>query len=201
MTMSDRTRFTDYDSWRDRDAYDADGNKIGSIEEIYYDDVSRRPEWVAIKTGLFGMKRSLAPIGGSSVYTDPTTGESHLQLRLRKDEIKSAPQVDVGPGSDLSDMDEQRLYEYYGHEWAGRSNSFTATDRVDAAYDTGWDRQREGDVVAEETVVNERVQKTEQPRTVRLRKYQWTEQVPVQHEEVRMEEEGSSRERPTRLSR
>ena len=34
------------------------------------------------------------------------------------------------------------------------------------------------------------VQKVEQPHTVRLRKYQWTEQVPVQREEVRVEEEG-----------
>ena len=48
-----------YDGWIGRDAYDADGDKVGEITDIYYDDVTGRPEWVAVKTGLFGMKRTL----------------------------------------------------------------------------------------------------------------------------------------------
>jgi hypothetical protein len=195
MTMPDRSALADYDAWRGRDAYDSDGTKIGTIEDIFYDNRTRRPEWVAVKTGFFGMKRSLAPIAGSSVYRDPDSGESHLQLRLLKDEIKGAPQVDTGPEG-LTDVEEERLYDYYGHDYSGRENTFDSMSRADQGYKTGWkdawttDRSHEGDVVAEETVTNEAVQKVEQPHTVRLRKYQWTEQVPVQHEEVRMEEEG-----------
>ena len=57
-----------YDGWIGRDAYDADGDKIGEITDIYYDDETGRPEWVAVKTGLFGTKHSFVPIHGSSVY-------------------------------------------------------------------------------------------------------------------------------------
>ena len=56
---------TTYDAWIDRDAYDPDGEKIGAITDIFYDDVTRRPEWVAIRTGLFGMKQTFVPIHGS----------------------------------------------------------------------------------------------------------------------------------------
>jgi hypothetical protein len=118
------------------------------------------------------------------VYRDPDSGESHLQLRLLKDEIKGAPQVDTGPEG-LTDAEEERLYDYYGHDYSGRENTFATMSRADEGYKTGWkdawttDRSHEGDVVAEETVTNEAVQKVEQPHTVRLRKYQqWTEQVP-----------------------
>ncbi len=62
-----------YDGWIGRDAYDADGDKIGEITDIYYDDETGRPEWVAVKTGLFGTKHSFVPIHGSSVYREGET--------------------------------------------------------------------------------------------------------------------------------
>ena len=78
-----------YDGWIGRDAYDADGDKVGEITDIYYDDATGRPEWVAVKTGLFGMKRTFVPIHGSQPY-----GEGDLRLAFDKDMIKDAPRVD-----------------------------------------------------------------------------------------------------------
>ena len=40
-----------YDEWIGRNAVDSDGDKIGEIKDIYYDDVSGRPEWVRCRPG------------------------------------------------------------------------------------------------------------------------------------------------------
>ena len=46
-------------SWRGQDMVDADGDKIGTIEEIYLDAETDEPEWAVVTTGLFGNKQSL----------------------------------------------------------------------------------------------------------------------------------------------
>ena len=63
--------------WHGRDAVDSDGDKIGSIDEIYMDAKTGRPEWLAVKTGMFGSKVSFVPIGKpattTATYDCPTT--------------------------------------------------------------------------------------------------------------------------------
>ena len=44
------------------DVIDAEGNKIGTASEVFLDDQSGTPEWVTVKTGLFGHKHTLVPI-------------------------------------------------------------------------------------------------------------------------------------------
>ena len=53
-------------AWRGRTAVDANGDKIGNIEEIYLDADTNEPEWLAVKTGLFGTKLSFVPIAEAS---------------------------------------------------------------------------------------------------------------------------------------
>ncbi len=53
-------------SFRGRDALDANGEKIGSIDEIYEDTETGKPEWLAVKTGLFGTKVSFMPLAEAS---------------------------------------------------------------------------------------------------------------------------------------
>ncbi|WP_432494664.1 MULTISPECIES: PRC-barrel domain-containing protein, partial [Kineococcus] len=31
-----------------------DGDKIGKVDEVYLDNATNQPEWVSVKTGLFG---------------------------------------------------------------------------------------------------------------------------------------------------
>ena len=40
--------------WRGATAVDSDGEEIGTVEEIYMDTDTGKPEWLAVKTGLFG---------------------------------------------------------------------------------------------------------------------------------------------------
>jgi hypothetical protein len=42
----------------------SDGDKIGSIGQIYLDDQTGEPSWVTAKTGLFGTSESFVPAQG-----------------------------------------------------------------------------------------------------------------------------------------
>ncbi|MFJ6214902.1 DUF2382 domain-containing protein [Streptomyces sp. NPDC092296] len=105
----------------DHPVYDADGNKIGEAKHVFLDDASGRPEWVSVRTGLFGSSESFVPIH------DATVVEDHLQVAYPKDKVKDAPNVDVDAGGHLSEREEHRLYDYYGIDldatWAQSSRS------------------------------------------------------------------------------
>jgi uncharacterized protein (TIGR02271 family) len=182
---------TTYDAWIGRDAYDPTGEKIGKIAEIYYDDVTERPEWVSISTGLFGLKKTLVPIHGSRPF-----GDGDLQLYFGKDVVKDAPRID--PGGHLTAEEERELWSYYGYEYDstkttdyGYGTAYTQ-DRADRDYTWGNDREADEAMTRSEEELRVAKQR-EATGTVRLRKYVVTEQqqmtVPVQREEVRVERE------------
>jgi uncharacterized protein (TIGR02271 family) len=180
-----------YDAWIGRSAYEPDGEKIGKITDIYYDDVTERPEWLAISTGLFGLKKTLVPIHGSQ-----PTGDGNLQVPFRKDVVKDAPRID--PGGQLTAAEEQELWSYYGYEYDstkttdyGYGTAYTQ-DRADRDFTSGNDREADEAMTRSEEELRVAKQR-EATGTVRLRKYVVTEQqqmtVPVQREEVRVERE------------
>jgi len=88
------------------DVIDADGNKIGTASEVFLDDQSGNPEWVTVKTGLFGTKESFVPIRDADL-----TGDG-LRVPVSKDRVKDAPKIDTD--GHLSPEEEQELYRYYG---------------------------------------------------------------------------------------
>jgi len=93
--------------WRGCEMVDRDGDKIGTIEEIYLDADTRRPEWAVVKTGLFGRGHKFVPLKGADREGD------YVRARYDKGQVKDAPDLDLLDG-DLSVDEEQRLYEYYG---------------------------------------------------------------------------------------
>ena len=112
------TRTQSYESWVATDAYDPSGDKIGEITDVFYDDVTRRPEWVAIKTGFFGLKTSLVPLQASS-----TDSQGRLVLNYTKDQIKDAPNFD--PDYNTFDVAEERkLWKHYGYNWELRDKDY-----------------------------------------------------------------------------
>lgn len=114
---------------RDGDMYSVDGDKIGSIEEIYLDDRTNEPEWATVNTGLFGTSQSFVPLSGATVTDDGLT------VQYSKDQIKDAPRVDAG--EHLSVEQEQELYRYYGVDGQGAEGVATdRTDRTDVAAGT-----------------------------------------------------------------
>ena len=67
------TTLQDVQTWRGRDLYDNDQDKIGEITDIYLDRQSGEPEWLAVKTGLFGTNVSFVPIAQASATDDNVT--------------------------------------------------------------------------------------------------------------------------------
>jgi uncharacterized protein (TIGR02271 family) len=196
----------DIETWRGRTLVDRDGDKIGKIEDIYLDRSSGEPEWVAVKTGLFGSNVSFVPIHDAS-----NTGDD-LQVAYTKDQVKDAPNVD--PDGELSPEEERRLYQHYGRsdydEWTGDSEDRTeASFGRDSRDGVRGDGFADGDTAGtvgrdtsgpttddamtrSEEELNVGTQRREAGRA-RLRKYVTTENVtqsvPVQREEVRVERE------------
>jgi len=73
---------------RDATAYDSDGDKLGPIGQLYFDDNTDQPKWITVKTGLFGMNESFVPLQGAQFGGDRVT------LAYDKATIKDAPNVD-----------------------------------------------------------------------------------------------------------
>ncbi|MCZ9352793.1 PRC and DUF2382 domain-containing protein [Streptomyces mutabilis] len=106
----------------DHPVYDGDGNKIGDAKHVFFDDMTGRPEWVSVKTGMFGSNESFIPIRDAAVVQD------HLEVPYRKDQVKDAPNVDVDAGGHLSESEEHRLYDYYGINWDSVLSEAERTD-------------------------------------------------------------------------
>jgi uncharacterized protein (TIGR02271 family) len=85
--------------------YDRAGDKIGKVEEIFYDEDTNRPEWIGIGTGFFGTKRVLVPVAGASA------SEDGFAVPYDKDQVKDSPDVD---SDEISQQTEQELYAWYG---------------------------------------------------------------------------------------
>jgi uncharacterized protein (TIGR02271 family) len=192
----------------------SDGDKIGSIGQLYADDDTGEPTWVTVKTGLFGTSQSFVPVEGAHTQGDD------LVVPYTKEHVKDAPRVDVD--GHLTPEEEDRLYTHYdrgartysdarndvdlqgdadlnaGTPTAGigrdrdlTDRDLTDRDRGTAGHDTSGPNTDDAMTRSEERlhVGTER----ETAGRARLRKYVTTEHVtktvPVQREEVRLERE------------
>ncbi|WP_327070282.1 PRC and DUF2382 domain-containing protein [Kitasatospora sp. NBC_01250] len=91
-------------------AVDRNGDKIGTVDEVYLDDATGEPEWAAVRTGIFG-RDAFVPL-----TTSEFSGEE-LRVPYDKSLIKESP--DFGVGQHLSPAQELQLYRYYGLDSPG----------------------------------------------------------------------------------
>src|SRR3954468_465828 len=87
-----------------QDVYDEAGDKIGSASEVYLDDATGEPEWITVRTGMFGTKESFVPIRDADL-----TGDG-LRVPVAKDRVKDAPRIDAD--RHLSPQEEEEVYRY-----------------------------------------------------------------------------------------
>lgn len=191
---------------------DPAGTKLGKVGTVYLADTTHQPEWITVKTGLFGTKESFVPLSGA--HTD----KDGLHVRVDKDAVSDAPRIEAD--GHLSVEDSQQLYRHYGLPMPRTSPDGRMDDRPPgkgapgmgaagtaegAKGDDGRGRSERDSAGrdqsgkdAEHTMTRseERLNVgTEQVETghVRLHKYVVTEEqqvtVPVSHEEVRIERE------------
>ena len=178
-------------AWRGGTAVDRDGEKIGTIDEIYADAETGKPEWLAVKTGMFGSKVSFVPIAEAS------DADGDVRVPYDKQQVKDAPQAE--PDGDLSQDEEAGLYRHYGLQYSeARSDSGLPqgqsrkeTVKATVGHDTSGPTTDDAMTRSEEELKVGTASR--ESGRARLRKYVVTEQVqqtvPVQHEEVRLERE------------
>jgi sporulation protein YlmC with PRC-barrel domain len=116
-------------AWRGKTAVDADGTKIGTVEEVYLDADTDQPEWLAVKTGLFGSRISFVPIA------DATDAGGDVRVPYSKDQVKDAPHAEAD--GQLSQDQEAQLYRHYGLDYS------------ESRSDTGLARGTAGDPAAQ----------------------------------------------------
>ncbi|TDU89052.1 uncharacterized protein (TIGR02271 family) [Kribbella voronezhensis] len=183
-----------------KDVYDVEGHKVGTVANLYASDLSGMPEWVTVRTGLFGTKESFVPLTGAH------TEQDGLHVGAPKDLIKDAPRID--DQGHLSEAEAAELYRHYslpaampGRDQTGR-NAQNADGRMagqDAAMQgKGMRGEVDQDLAGQESMVRseERLRagtETVETGRVRLRKHVVTEEqqitVPVSHEEVHVTRE------------
>ena len=178
---------------------DTEGNKVGTVGQIYVDPNTGRPNWATVKTGFFGTSESFVPLDEA----DDVSGE--LRVPYTKDFVKDAPRIESD--AELSEAEEDRLYDYYqvngAGGWADRGDTsagtsagtVTGADRTDRAETEGYDTSgptTDDAMTRSEEQLHVGTERVETGRA-RLRKYVVTEHetvtVPVSREEVRLERE------------
>ena len=55
------TRFTEAYDFHGRTVVDRDGEKIGTVDEVYSSQEGGPPEWALVHTGLLGTRNSFVP--------------------------------------------------------------------------------------------------------------------------------------------
>jgi uncharacterized protein (TIGR02271 family) len=178
-------------NWRGQALTDADGSKIGTIEEIYLDADTGQPEWALVHTGLFGTKRNFVPLREAS------ESDQGVSAPYTKDQVTDAPSID--PDGQLSQQEEAALYRHYGLEYS-EARSGSGLPEGDAATTgttgtTGRDTSgptTDDAMTRSEEELHVGTEQRERGRA-RLRKYvveeEVTQTVPVRREEVRIERE------------
>jgi uncharacterized protein (TIGR02271 family) len=175
-----------------RTAIGSDGDKIGTIEQVYVNDSTGAPEWVTVKTGMFGNKETFAPL-----YQADSGGDD-VQLAVTKDLVKGAPNVDNDGHTD--DDEQKALYDYYAEHlgWGAAAAGEQGRQREDLTGQPGVQGRDTSGATTDDAMTRseERLRvgtETVETGRVRLRKYIVTENVtqtvPVSHEEVRIERE------------
>lgn len=162
-----------------RTVIDPDGDKVGTVFDVYIDNDTNQPEWLAITTGLFGNKVSFAPIAGAALVGDD------LQIDYTKALVKDAPNAEVD--GQLSPEEESALYAHYGRTTTAGGGVDTAVDRS-TGYDTSGAETDDAMTRSEEELdVSKRTQAVGK---VRLRKWIETENVtmtvPIRREKARL---------------
>jgi hypothetical protein len=87
--------------------YDRNGDKIGTVGQVYTAGDPDQPLWASVNMGLFGTRETLLPLAGAEMRG------SHMQVPYDKSFVKEAPNVDVGVAEPVSTEDAERLYQHY----------------------------------------------------------------------------------------
>jgi uncharacterized protein (TIGR02271 family) len=190
-----------------REVYGVDGDKIGTVGHVW-SDPSGGAGWASVKTGMFGAKESMVPLGEADLRGD------RLLVPFDKSQVRDAPRIDGSSSEPLGTDEVILLHDYYGMPATdqtaqgrrgrrGRRGAAATGGASTGAQGSAAAGYTADDVIDERAATDEAMTRSEerlivgterdQAGVAHLRKYVVTEQqevtVPVSHEEIHVERE------------
>jgi sporulation protein YlmC with PRC-barrel domain len=106
--MSDDQQVPEWNvaEWHGKTIFDAQGEKIGKLEDVYVDVEDDVPQFATVKEGFIGRHLTFVPLGGIRV------GPDGLQVLVNRGQVEEAPNIEMH-GEELSEADESALYHHY----------------------------------------------------------------------------------------
>lgn len=93
--------------WRDFDVVDSAGDKVGSLESVYFDTATDSATFATVQIGILGRRRLVfAPLIGAVV------APKYVKLQFDKKTIKDAPSIDTD--GELTSEAEPAIFAHYG---------------------------------------------------------------------------------------
>lgn len=96
----------DLKDWCGEDVLDPASDKLGKLDDVYYDVETDRPAFAAVRSGTLSKHLTLVPLDGATV------GRDYVRVATVKDRFKSAPSF--SPDVELAADEEAQAFEYFG---------------------------------------------------------------------------------------
>ena len=100
--------------WRGHDVFLAGGDKLGKLEDVYYDADSDEAVFLCVKSSMLSHKQILVPVGDATVTPD------RVNVPWAADDVEGAPTT--RPGEELTADDEERAFRRYGMDYTPPAN-------------------------------------------------------------------------------
>ena len=98
----------DFTAWHGKTLIDRDGERIGKLEDVYFDVETDQAQFGTVKQGGLLIRRHLTFVPLIGV----TIGPDDLQVSATKAQVRDAPSVEL-EGGELSQAEESTLYHHY----------------------------------------------------------------------------------------
>ena len=89
---------------------DPAGEKLGKLEQVYFDGETDDPTFIAVKSGTFSKNLTLVPLDKATV------GRDYVRVDHAKGAFKKAPSYDTDV-EELTLDDEAETFKYYGLDY------------------------------------------------------------------------------------
>jgi hypothetical protein len=111
--------------WEGRTLLDRDGDKLGTIEEIYLVEETGQPEWALVKLGRLGSRATLVPLAGA----DPVA--EGIRAAYQKSVVTDAPRI--GGDGEPSEHEVAAVYRHYGIDSGEAGNGRAPATRAEGS--------------------------------------------------------------------
>jgi hypothetical protein len=96
--------------WRGKAVQDPEGNKIGTLEAVYFDTALDQAVFATVQIGVIGRRRlAFVPLIGATVAPE------HVTVQVSRNLARKAPTIDMD--GELAAADEPAIFMHYGLDY------------------------------------------------------------------------------------